>query len=232
MKARTRSRHSGFTLLELIVVVSIVSLLAGAMIPVAMVSFHSKARADTVEELRSLGAAVGEYFRDTWQLPADLDDLFADPGAAGWAGPYLTDASIDVQSGSNRYTVDGWSLPYDVTVAGSVFTMTSAGVDRIAGNADDLSLAFDTTPLMRERTRSQLATVNQAITLYNATWMASDPLPANYTNLLGELVSRGFLPSTAPYEEDGWGAAFEACPAGVTPVVQVISTNLDNGSCY
>lgn len=232
MRAHPKSARGGFTLLELIVVVSIVSLLAGAMIPVAMVSFHSKARSDTVDELRSLGAAVGQYYRDTWQLPSDLDDLFVDPSVSGWAGPYLTDASIDVKSGVNRYTVDGWSLPYTVSVSGPVFTMVSAGVDRTAGNADDLSLSFDTTPLVRERTRAQLETVNQAITLYNATWMASDPLPADYAALLNQLVLRGYLPSSAAYLVDGWGDAFEPCPAGVTPVVQVISTHLDNGSCF
>lgn len=222
-------RRGGFTLLELIVVVSVLSLLAGASIPVITVTINHAARKATLEEMDTLALACGEYFRDTQELPGALADLTADPGVPGWSGPYLGDDALDTKSGVSKYTVDGWSELYGFAGAGATITLTSGAQDRALATADDLVTTIDVTPIQRELTLEQLRTLNQAIRLYNATWLATDPLPANMTTVLNQLVARGYLPSSAGFTADAFGNAFEPCPAGIAPVVAVVSTSV--GTC-
>ncbi len=225
------SARAGFSLLELIVVISIIALLAGMALPLASITLNSAARKATQGEFETLSLAVSEYFRDTWELPTELVDLNVDPGVTGWAGPYVVDAGIDTISDAPQYTVDGWSQPYELAPTASSLTLTSGGSDRVTGNDDDLTWTVEVTPIRREFTLERLRTINQAITLYNASYQGTDPLPADIDLVLTSLVARGFLPSATGYREDGWGVPFEECPAGIAPVVRLISTTLQGGSC-
>ncbi len=226
---KTRST-SGFSLAELIIVVSILALLAGVVAPVAMRSLVTEARNATDDELEILGDAVGEYFRDVGALPTDLDDLVVDPGATGWSGPYLLSSTPADGGGLSDVAADAWGRAYQLTTTGvSVLTITSSGEDFTFGTDVDLERTVDVTPIRREVTLRELQTINQAITSYNASYIDTSPLPANYTQVLAQLVSTGYLPTTAPYETDGWGDAYDATPSGATPVVRVASPNVSTG---
>ena len=104
--------------------------------------------------------------------------------------------------------------------------LRSAADDGTFDDADDIVYTVDVTPVRRESTLDQLATVNQAIRLYNAQYLPGAPLSTKYATLLQTLVSKGFLPASAPYASDGWGKAFVPDPAGKSPVVAVTSVNL------
>jgi general secretion pathway protein G len=76
MKQRTqRSTQSGFTLIELIIVVSIIGLLAG--IAVANVKFAArKAReAALMDNLATMRKAIDNFYADKQRYPGSLDEL-------------------------------------------------------------------------------------------------------------------------------------------------------------
>lgn len=228
MKTRplgTPRKTGGFTLLEMIIVISIMAIIAGAAVPLASAAINSKARSATSGELEGLAQAATEYFRDTGQLPTSTAAMEQNPSVAGWTGPYLLAFSIDKNSGLSQYAVDAWSQPYKFKVVGSLLTLTSPGQGGAFGDGNDLEVVLDVTPIRREKTLATLKTVNQAIQLYNAVWQATDPLPASYSSLLTKLVNKGYLPSEPPFSVDGWGDAFVPDPPSLTPVVQVTSSN-------
>lgn len=75
MKQRNRSSQNGFTLMELIIVVSIIGLLAG--IAVANVKFATrKAReAALMDNLATMRKAIDNFYADKQRYPATLDEL-------------------------------------------------------------------------------------------------------------------------------------------------------------
>ena len=222
----TRARRRGFTLIEMIVAIAILVVLVGAAVPVTSKVLSYKARKATREELEILSQASADFFRDTRRLPADLSELLVDPGDAGWSGPYLPGVVTDQITGLTGYQVDAWSRAYQLSANGDVLEIKSAGEDAQFGTSEDMKIDLNVTWIRREETLDQLKTINQAITLYNGMYQASDPLPANWTNALAKLVSKGLLPSTQGYATDAWGTPFLEEPQGKTPVVQVQSTNV------
>lgn len=225
--ASTRARRAarqGFTLLEIVVAVAILAILAGAAVPIAARALTSQARKTTTEELAQLSHASLEYFRDVGKAPTKLAQLEAST-AAGWAGPYLPGAMSDPVAGKSGYLSDAWSRAYALT-SGATLTITSRAQDGELGTEDDLAIVVDFTPVRREQTLAELAILNQAIRLYNAAHQATDPLPATWKNALAKIVAKGYLPNSTAYRTDAWGDAYEAKPAGSTPLVEIRSTHL------
>ncbi len=220
-----RSARGGFTLLELVISIAIVSILAAAVVPVATKALNYEGRKATRAELERLAQAALDYFHDTDQVPSAEAQFESDPGVTGWAGPYLTGAVPDAATGKSQWKVDAWSRDY-VFTAGSTLTIQSLGADASAGTSDDLTVVVDFTPVRRAKTLEELAILNQAITLYNATWLATAPLPLDWSSARALLVSHGYLPNDPAWDSVGWGVAYSADPAGVTPVVRVRSTSL------
>jgi len=229
MKTSAKPIHpqqGGFTLLELVIAISIMAIIAGASVPLATMAINSKKKRATIEELDGLQLAASEYYWDTASLPSSIAAMETDPGVTGWAGPYLQRYSIDPVSGLSQYSVDAWSQPYVLSPSGSVLTINSAALGGVQGDSNDLTVTLDVSLIQRAKTLDILAIVNRAILKYNEVYLTSDPLPASYATVLTKLVSAGCLPSTAPFAVDAWGDAFAADPAGLTPVVRVTSANL------
>ncbi len=220
-------RRGGFTLIELIIAVTVLAILAGAAVPVTAKVLDYKARTATQEEQQGIVAAAADYFADTQQLPSSIADLLVQPvGLTAWTGPYLPGVSTDSLSGLTTFQVDGWSRPYRVTVTGDVWTLESAGADNTFSNLDDITTVLNVTYLRRRESLRRLEIVNQAIQQYNGTWMGTDPLSTDWPTAFQQLVTRGFLPNDASLRVDGWGTDWEEDPAGISPVVQVRSTHL------
>ena len=224
---RARQGTGGFTLLEIVIVVTVLAILAGAAVPLASKAFQSKARAVTSAEQDELAEAITLYFTDVMAFPAGIDDLWIKPsGAAGWTGPYLPSTTTDRLSGDSDWSVDGWSRPYVLSVSGDVLTVTSAGADGSTATSDDVEIEIDVTHIRREQTLAALELINQAVQLYNGENLPDDPLPTNFTLLLEELVDEDLLPTTSGFQADAWGDAYVAVPPNQSPVVAIGSVNL------
>ena len=220
-------RSAGFSLLELIVVVSILAILAGAAVPVSRKLIDRAARKATESELSVLADAAGRYFEDTSLLPLSLDQLIYDSDAPGWTGPYLQSLGNDIRSGLHSALVDGWSQEYSVTLESeSVLLITSPGPDGQLGELLDYSIRLDVTSIRRQQTIQTLEILNQAIGHYNALNSGSLPLPIHFDELLSLLVTNGFLPEREGFTSDGWGQPFVADPPRKSPVVRVQSPSM------
>lgn len=226
LSPRHRSARAGFTLIEIVIAVSILSILVGAAIPLTSKIVNSTSRRATLSELTGLSAAAEEYFTDTGVLPGQVGDLLVDPPVTGWTGPYVGGVTTDRLTGSSSFEVDGWSRAYTVAVAGDLWTCTSSGGDATFGTPDDIAVVLDVTGIRRRVSLERLSVINGAITRYNADWAATEPLPADYATCFARLVARGYLPNVNTYQLDGWGDGFTCDPPVTLPVVRATSPNL------
>ncbi len=224
-----RRSAAGFTLVEMIIVMVIITILAGVAVPVAGQAINREAQKATEAELKGFDEAVRQYFSDTGALPVGASALTTDNAVPGWSGPYMSGAIQD--SASADFDQDGWGVAYTQTIVGDVWSLRSGGRDRTMNTADDVVLTVDITPQRREITMERLQVINLAIRLYNEDWQSppppavADPLSTSWPTAFTQLVSRGYLPNSPQYLTDGWGADFQR--VGVSgPVVAVSSPNL------
>lgn len=105
----TKRNSSGFTMLELLVVLVILGLLAGLVAP----QFFGRVDGSKVQtaetQVKMLKMAIQTYRLDVGQYPKALDDLATRPSSAGslWRGPYLDDAiPLDPWNKSYQYRID------------------------------------------------------------------------------------------------------------------------------
>jgi len=221
-----RFPRSGFTLLELVVTVTIVAILAGAAVPVTSKVLGHRARQATRAELQTLADAVVQYVWDTNALPAELADLLVDPRVAGWSGPYLPGVVTDELTDAPGYLVDAWSRGYSVAATDDVLTITSAGADGRFGTDADVSIDVNVTPVRRARTLDRLEVVNAAVRAYNAVHLPAAPLSSSWTRAYEELIDAGLMPRAPEYRTDAWGDELVADPVGGRPVVRIGSVHL------
>lgn len=125
-------KEDGYTLLELLVVLVILTLIVGVAGPQIISQFESaKSRTAEVEVNRLVTEL--EFFRvDVGRFPTSeegLDALLDGSSIDGWAGPYLA---------KEEMTVDPWGNDYEYSVSGDTVTVTSLGPDGTSGT-DDIS---------------------------------------------------------------------------------------------
>jgi general secretion pathway protein G len=93
MRKRRRGNQAGVTLIEMLVVVTIIALFAG-LVGLRMWKQADKARVTAARaQINTLMAALSTYKMDTGQFPTTEQGLAvlrtAPPGVPNWAGPYL-----------------------------------------------------------------------------------------------------------------------------------------------
>lgn len=207
--------NSGFSLIELVIVMTIMAMLVGVVAPVASTMMNREAKKATLEEMQIYSAAVEQYFEDTTALPDEVSDLLADNAVAGWAGPYLSGSVNDAAVSSTDFEADAWKNAYRLTISGDSWTLESRGPNRAWGGSDDLTVVVNVGGVRRQLTEKRLAVINQAVLSYNAYWLVNDagtgrpvPLSDTWSTARTRLISTGFLSNATEYQTDAWGSAY------------------------
>lgn len=221
--------RKGFSLIEMVIVISIMTILVGAAMPMVSSEVRKQKVKDEIDRLNAVKTATESYFTDTGVFPDEIGDLVTnDDGVAGWLGPYYNPPVSRSTAGGSGYELDSWNTAYRLTQAGvSTLTVESAGSDRAFNSNDDLSVSVDTTYIRRTITLEELDVINGAILAYNKVYIGTAPLLPSWSSIRSQLVSAGYLPAgDTRYDTDGWGFAYTPDPPGAAPVVRVNSTTL------
>jgi general secretion pathway protein G len=132
----TRDRDGGFTLVELLVVLVILSLIMGLVAP-RVLGYLTDARVKSAKlQIDSLSAALDLFYLDAGRYPSQsegLNVLIKRPSSvATWNGPYLKQTALPV---------DPWGHPYEYRVPGqgAPYMIVSLGSDGREGGSDDAS---------------------------------------------------------------------------------------------
>ena len=137
---QTRSqRNRGFTLIELVIVMTIIGILAGAV--ALQISNRTKfaKRTRALQDIMTIETAVDLYAADNGSPPTTqqgLDALMSKPGAppapTNWNGPYLKKRPIDPWGQKYVYRCPGELTP-------SGYDIISYAEDERPGGSDEFS---------------------------------------------------------------------------------------------
>lgn len=126
--------RNGFTLIEILVVIAVISVLAALVAPNVFRHVGTAKDAAARSQIEMLGAALDSYRLDNGRYPTTTQGLealweepTAEPRPSNWRGPYLTKA----------VPVDPWDNPYLYVSPGELsprgYDLVSLGADGLPG---------------------------------------------------------------------------------------------------
>lgn len=127
------NKNSGFTLLELLLVMAILVVLASLSTFAILKIQRNSLRNTAFMEIQTLSKACKMYKLQVGSFPNTLNDLVVNPSglpSARWGGPYL-DKPIQSDPWMREYT-------YGTDELNDKVTITSSGPDGQAGTEDDV----------------------------------------------------------------------------------------------
>jgi general secretion pathway protein G len=116
--------ESGFTLVELLVVMVILVMLAGIIAPRVLGYIGSSRLKTAAVEIKNLATSLELYYLDVGGYPTTADGLeqliAANGRTKGWNGPYLNKPKLPVDPWGNPYKYEspGKKSPYDLFTFG------------------------------------------------------------------------------------------------------------------
>ncbi|MCA6121845.1 type II secretion system major pseudopilin GspG [Bradyrhizobium sp. WSM 1704] len=137
---RRRNSEAGFTLVEMLVVITIIGLIMALVGPrVLNYLGESKSKAAKIQ-IESFSSALDLYYLDLGRYPSSNEGLAAltrSNNAPGWNGPYLRGGVVpnDPWGHSYIYRTPGERAPYDIISLGS------DGQEGGSGTAADITSA-------------------------------------------------------------------------------------------
>ncbi len=121
---RRRRREGGFTLVEILVVITIIGLIM-ALVGPRVLNYLSESKAKAAKiQIESFASALDLYYLDLGRYPTTNEGLGAltqGNNAPGWNGPYLRGGVVpnDPWGHSYVYRSPGQRAPYDIVSLGS-----------------------------------------------------------------------------------------------------------------
>lgn len=198
-------RNSGFTLMELVIVIVIVGIMSTIGIRAIFRIGESRAFEVTLSKMEDIQYAIAGnpliigsgarlqygYVGDTGLMPPDLNALITDPSVSGWNGPYLDQALI--KEDPTAAFRDGWENLITLTIPGDpalppTLTSTSNGGDPIVLNiASSIDALLSNTVALRIKNADGYPIRGSDGTLeikYADSWHAM-----NYSSEVGSYIS-------------------------------------------
>src|ERR1700752_4490744 len=137
---RHKVGEEGFTLVEMLVVITIIGLIMGLIGP-RVLNYLSESKVKTARiQLQSFSSALDLFYLDAGRYPTTAEGLGAlvqrTPGIAAWNGPYLKGGNLpnDPWNRPYVYRAPGELGPYDIISYGS------DGQEGGSGLAADMSM--------------------------------------------------------------------------------------------
>jgi general secretion pathway protein G len=119
--------NRGFTLVELLVVIVILSMLAGIVAPKLFGQVDRSKWNLTKTKMAPIKTAIDTYCLNCGDYPVAFDNLLANPGIPSWSGPYLEASQL----------IDPWGFEYVYVLHGPIhpesYDLISYGKDGAPG---------------------------------------------------------------------------------------------------
>ncbi|RMH90863.1 type II secretion system protein GspG [Lysobacter pythonis] len=137
-RERLGRRQSGFTLIEIVLVVMLIGVVV-AFAASRILGGGDRAKVGLAKaQLQTTADKIEQYKMDVGQFPAKLNELLTQPqGSSGWLGPYAKEVELK----------DPWGNPIQYKVpgeGGKPFSLVSFGRDgKPGGSSVDADLASE-----------------------------------------------------------------------------------------
>ena len=126
MRARKpRNGQSGFTLVEMLVVITIIGLIVGLVGP-RVLNYLSESKVKTAKiQIESFSAALDLFYLDNSRYPSSSEGLGAlvqrPPSAPAWNGPYIKSGTVPTDPWGHPYVYRSPAdrSPYEIVSLGS-----------------------------------------------------------------------------------------------------------------
>ena len=121
--------RSGFTLIEVLLVVVIIGILAAVVVPRLGGRTKEAQNSAAKSSIAAIGLALDVYEVDNGAYPASLQALITKGGEQNWRGPYLKKAEIPL---------DPWGHEFAYSLKENGYEVKSFGPDGADGGGDDV----------------------------------------------------------------------------------------------
>jgi general secretion pathway protein G len=125
LRVRSAAYQAGFTLVEMLVVLTIIALILGLVGP-RVLNYLSESRVKTAKlQIESFGSALDLFYLDTGRYPTTSEGLNAlvqrPTGTEVWNGPYVKGGKVpsDPWGHAYQYRSPVESAPYEIVSSGS-----------------------------------------------------------------------------------------------------------------